>query len=107
MPIYPSDPTPSFEKYSTLQKNGVNLTKIIMGSHTGTHLAAPKHFIPDGIGIDRIPPDKLIGAAYVTDLSKTPIGARKASQDVGRQLDQKILNDDNVVVFIDRRVNWG
>ena len=46
------------------------MTRIIMGSHTGTHLDAPRHFIRDGIGIDRIPPNKLIGEAYVADLSK-------------------------------------
>ena len=53
MPIYPGDPSPSFENYATLENVGVNPTKLIMGSHTGTHVDAPKHFIRDGIGIDR------------------------------------------------------
>ena len=107
MPIYPSDPTPSFEKYSTLQKNGVNLTKIIMGSHTGTHLDAPRHFIPDGLGIDRIPPDKLIGEAYVADLSRKPIGSGITSKDLGRALEEKIAKDDIVVVYTGCSERWG
>src|SRR2546422_671310 len=89
MPIYPGDPSPSFEHYSTLQKHGVNLTKITMGSHTGTHLDAPRHFIQDGIGIDRIPPDKLIGEAYVADLSRKPIGSGITSQDLRPDLEEK------------------
>ena len=107
MPIYPGDPTPSFENYSTLRKDGVNLTKIIMGSHTGTHLDAPKHFIRDGIGIDRIPPDKLIGEAYVADLSRKPIGSGITSEDLKPELEKKIVRDDIVVIYTGCSEHWG
>jgi kynurenine formamidase len=107
MPIYPGDPSPSFEKYSTLQKNGVNLTKITMGSHTGTHLDAPRHFVPHGIGIDKIPPNKLIGEAYVADLSKKPIGSGITSKDLRRELEEKIVRDDIVVIYTGCSEHWG
>ncbi|HZF21032.1 MAG TPA: cyclase family protein [Dongiaceae bacterium] len=107
MPIYPGDPSPSFGNYSTLQKNGVNLTKITMGSHTGTHLDAPRHFIQDGIGIDRIAPDKLIGEAYVADLSKKPIGSGITSEDLRLRLEEKIVKDDIVVVYTGCSKHWG
>lgn len=107
MPIYPGDPSPSFEKYSTLQKNGVNLTKLTMGSHTGTHLDAPSHFIPDGIGIDQIPPDRLMGEAYVADLSKKPIGSGITSQDLQRELDGKVVKDDILIVYTGCSEQWG
>jgi kynurenine formamidase len=107
MPIYPGDPSPSFEKYSTLQKDGVNLTKITMGSHTGTHLDAPRHFIRDGIGIDKIPPNKLIGEAYVADLSKKPIGSGITSNDLRRELEEEIERDDIVVIYTGCSEHWG
>jgi kynurenine formamidase len=107
MPIYPGDPSPSFEKYSTLQKNGVNLTKITMGSHTGTHLDAPRHFVPHGIGIDKIPPNKLIGEAYVADLSKKPIGSGITTKDLRRELEEKIVRDDIVVIYTGCSEHWG
>jgi arylformamidase len=107
MPIYPGDPSPSFEKYSTLQKDGVNLTKITMGSHTGTHLDAPRHFIPHGIGIDKIPPNKLIGEAYVADLSKKPIGSGITSKDLRRELEEEIERDDIVVIYTGCSEHWG
>ena len=107
MPVYPGDPSPSFEKYSTLQKDGVNLTKIIMGSHTGTHLDAPRHFIPDGIGIDQIPPDKLIGEAYVADLSRKPIGSGITSNDLHHALQEEIVRDNIVVVYTGCSEHWG
>jgi arylformamidase len=107
MLVYPGDPSPSFENYATLQKDGVNLTRLIMGSHTGTHLDAPRHFIRDGIGIDRIPPNKLIGEAYVIDLSKKPIGSGLTSQDLRRELEEKILNDDIVAIYTGCSEHWG
>lgn len=90
-----------------MKKDGVNLTKIIMGSHTGTHLDAPRHFIPDGIGIDQIPPEKLIGEAYVADLSKRPMGSGITSKDLRRELDNKIVKDDIVVVYTGCSQHWG
>lgn len=107
MPTYPGDPSPSFVKYSTLQKDGVNLTKLTMGSHTGTHLDAPRHFIPDGIGIDQIPPDRLIGEAYVADLSKKRIGSGITSQDLQLALDRKNVKDDILVVYTGCSEHWG
>ena len=107
MPIYPGDPSPSFEKYSTIQKDGVNLTKLTMGSHTGTHLDAPRHFIPGGIGIDQIPPEKLIGEAYVADLSKKPMGSGITSQDLERDLERKVVKDDIVIVYTGCSEHWG
>ncbi len=107
MPIYPGDPSPSFEHYSTLQKDGVNLTKITVGSHTGTHLDAPRHFIQDGIGIDKILPNKLIGEAYVADLSRKPIGSGITSQDLKRDLEEKIARDDIVVIYTGCSEHWG
>ena len=107
MPIYPGDPSPSFKKYSTLQKDGVNLTKFTMGSHTGTHLDAPRHFIRGGIGIDSIPPDRLIGEGYVADLSKKPIGSGITSQDLRRELDGKVVKDDILVVYTGCSEHWG
>jgi len=78
-----------------------------MGSHTGTHLDAPRHFIQDGIGIDRIPPDKLIGEAYVADLSRKPIGSGITSEDLKPELEEKIVRDDIVVIYTGCSEHWG
>jgi len=43
--------------------------KIIFGTHTGTHVDAPKHFIKKGKTIDKIDLDLLTGEALVVDLS--------------------------------------
>ena len=74
MLVYPGDPQPQFEPFATMEKDKINVTRIVMGSHTGTHVDAPKHFFADGGGIDKEPLDKFIGEAVVVDISDVIIG---------------------------------
>ena len=48
--------------------------KLILGTHTGTHIDAPRHFIRNGETVENIPLDQLVGSASVLDL--TDIGPR-------------------------------
>jgi arylformamidase len=46
----------------------VNVSSISMGSHTGTHADAPKHFYDQGLTIDQLSLDYFIGPAKVFEL---------------------------------------
>ncbi len=107
MPVYPGDPMPSFESAATLEKNGVNLTRLTLGSHTGTHTDAPVHFIKGGIGIDEIPPSSLIGEALVVDLSNKPLGSGITDSDLKVVLEGKILDDVIVLFYTGSSDHWG
>ena len=48
---------------------GYNTTDLLLYSHSGTHLDAPKHFMPDGKSLDTMPLEKCAGEAIVIDLS--------------------------------------
>ena len=74
MPMYPGEPQPEFQPFFKLGKDRVNLTRLIMSSHTGTHSDAPTHFISDGISVDKIPLQTFIGEAVVLDVSMKSIG---------------------------------
>jgi arylformamidase len=74
MPTYPGDPQPQFQPLFTLGKDNANVTRLIMGSHTGTHVDAPKHFISNGDGVDKIHLDKFMGEAVILDMSMKSIG---------------------------------
>ena len=55
MKKYPSDPRVEIHCFKSL-KNGdsCNLSKIIFGSHTGTHIDAPRHVFNKRSGVDNI-----------------------------------------------------
>ena len=107
MPIYPGDPSPSFERSATIEKNGVNLTKLTLGSHTGTHTDAPIHFISGGEPIDQIPVKSFIGEALVVDLSKTKaIGSGILPSDL-QEFDSQIKDDDIVLLYTGSSDKWG
>jgi arylformamidase len=69
MRVYPGDPQPKFEPHATIKDNSVNVTRIALGSHSGTHVDAPWHFLKEGNSIDAEPIDKFIGEAAIIDAS--------------------------------------
>ena len=64
--VYPGNPEIHVEAHSELTKGGSsNVSRISFGSHTGTHVDAPRHFFEAGSTVDRLPLDALIGPAMV------------------------------------------
>jgi len=70
MEMYPGDAGPHITKVSGLDKgDSYNISRITLGTHTGTHVDPPLHVIRDRAGIDRLPMNTLVGNARVLDLS--------------------------------------
>ncbi len=44
-----------------------NLTHLSMSVHTGTHMDAPRHFLPDGITMEKMPMEPVIGRCRVIE----------------------------------------
>lgn len=68
MHVWPSDPAVTLDRLSHRSASGeysVRVTSIRMGSHTGTHMDAPCHFIDDGKTLDQIDSSCFIGPAQV------------------------------------------
>jgi len=69
MPTYPGDQPFCLRPLLRIADGkGCNRSAIEMGTHTGTHVDPPWHFIVDGITVDRLPLDLLIGKAYVASV---------------------------------------
>ncbi len=63
---WPTDPTVSIQKTRLIsQGDSCNVSELKFGSHCGTHIDAPYHFEQNGIKIDQIPLDYLIGKVTV------------------------------------------
>jgi arylformamidase len=64
MPIYPGNPQVSITLAQDMSKGAsADVSQLDMGSHTGTHVDAPRHIVPGAESIDQVPLDALIGPA--------------------------------------------
>ncbi|RKL67538.1 hypothetical protein CR203_09315 [Salipaludibacillus neizhouensis] len=69
MKVWPGDIHFSYTSLAAIRDgDAVNVGKLEMSTHTGTHLDAPYHYDQDGIGIDEIPLDILCGNCIVIEL---------------------------------------
>lgn len=71
MIIFPGDPGFKMVPFLSQSKGDpANVHTYEMGSHTGTHIDFPRHFISKGRSLKDIPLGHFIGKAYVTDVSR-------------------------------------
>ena len=65
-PVYPGDPPVTVERLSEARGGDTYaLSRLSLGSHAGTHMDSPAHFIPGAQTADQIPLDACIGPAVV------------------------------------------
>ena len=63
MPVFPEDPEVAFEPATALEPWRV--TRLTLGTHSGTHIDAASHFIPGGSTIDAYPLERFVLPAHV------------------------------------------
>lgn len=68
MPIYEGDPGVDIALARSIERgDAANVSRVELGAHTGTHVDAPRHFIPDGPGADKLRLEHFIGPCVVAD----------------------------------------
>lgn len=81
MTVYPGDPAVQIEPCFSLSKgNPANVLSITMGSHTGTHIDAPYHFIDTGAKLDALKLEVMIGRTHVLEITAPVITADVLSE---------------------------
>jgi arylformamidase len=62
--VYPGNPPISITPQQEVAKGAsANVSLLSLGSHSGTHVDAPKHFFDDGLPVDALSLDVLMGPA--------------------------------------------
>jgi arylformamidase len=69
LPVWPGD-TPVTVVRST---GTATVSELRMSSHVGTHVDAPAHFLPQGMTLDQLPLDVLIGPAWVAHVPRATV----------------------------------
>lgn len=83
MPVWATSPLPKIEPVGYLSRDGYNSELYSSSTHAGTHVDAPYHFDDNGLAVDAVPLEKLVGDGYCLD-----VRSKNAEIDVS-ELEQK------------------
>ena len=100
-PIYPGDPEPSVTVATTLENEGYNLSTLVMGTQTGTHVDAPYHFSNSGETIDNMELDFFLGEAVVVRVTDKKADEAITLEDIEPYKEE--ICEGKIVLF---NTNW-
>ena len=83
---------PGDTKFSRIEKRGTSIdSKVIISTHTGTHIDAPKHFLFDLGGVDAISLKKMVGPARVLEIKGKNLISKEMLQKFNIKKGERIL----------------
>jgi arylformamidase len=101
MHSYPGDPTLRIDRVRNIGNGDVcNLSLLTMGSHTGTHVDAPYHFLADGPRLGEVALERMVGEALVADLRG------RAAVDAAALADVDLHTGDILLCLTDNSARW-
>jgi len=98
---YEVNPRCFFNQYQSIERDGYNLTQIILNSHASTHLDAPYHFIEEGARLDEIPIHRFMGRALVVNCTHRKEKETIILEDI-EPYSSKIEEDEIILI----RTDW-
>ena len=104
--VYPGDPRPSISRGLTHEKDYCHVDLLRLGSHTGTHIDAPYHFLKGGQRIDEIPVQRFVGDGVLIDVSAKSDRDLILPGDV-EPYEDEIAQGDFVIFRTGRDKNFG
>jgi kynurenine formamidase len=97
MMAYPGDPEISLEEACTHEADGCHVDYLMCGSHAGTHIDAPYHFLPEGKRITDFPVSRFLGEGVVCDLRHKKADEAITAEDL-EPLREKIRQGDFLIL---------
>src|SRR3990170_3327171 len=71
MPTYAGEPGPELDHLKQISRgDSANVTALSLGSHTGTHVDAPHHFLDGRSTVEAMSLDALVGPAQVIEVTE-------------------------------------
>ncbi len=92
----------SITEEGTYDKVKCRTSRILMGSHSGTHVDAPMHVLRNGLPVDRIALDALVGRARVLRIRATP------EQSIGREaVEARLIDEPRIILDTGWHGKWA
>lgn len=81
--VYPNNVPLEIETHAHMPESTTHLSKITMGTHTGTHIDAPMHAVQGANTLDQIPLETFVGLCRVIDVTHRGPGESVKKGDLG------------------------
>ena len=116
VPTYPGDPRFEIRPTQRVADGGAfNATQISLGTHLGTHVDAPAHFLAGGATVDELPLEIVMGKARVVEVSardridRADLEALDLRDDIrvllktrmSGQMNRPLVQEDHVYLTVD------
>jgi len=96
MPVWPGDPEAGIRPVCSMENgDGCNVSELQLGTHTGTHIDAPRHYLADGPGVEALPLEALTGPCWVMDLAEVDEEIRPEHLQAAPPCDRLVLRTGN------------
>jgi kynurenine formamidase len=82
---------PEITLFHTIESDTWESRRLVFSSHLGTHLDAPRHFIPGGASVDELDLDCLVGVYQVVPLNGQGKDSRISAEDLPSELSARVL----------------
>ncbi|MGM0442614.1 MAG: cyclase family protein [Fibrobacterota bacterium] len=96
MTIWPGDPAVEISPAAAIGAGDpCNVSTITMGSHAGTHIDAPYHFLDSGQTVDQLDPALFCGPCSVVEVSAPVITAENLAPRLPDTIERLLIKTDN------------
>lgn len=103
--MYPGSPPPALSPLADYAAQGYRETRLTLSSHTGTHMDAPAHMLPEGGALDALPVSRFCGRAVCLDVS--PLAPEPVTADFLRARCGLLQDVDFVLFYTGWESRWG
>lgn len=104
MPVFPGEKGPSIRHLATIAGNGYRVKWLELGSHTGTHMDAPAHLLPEGKTLDQFPVSHFSGKAVIVSILS---GVRMIEVSLLEKYEKEIRSSSFLLIHTGWSSYWG